>query len=460
MNEPLNRPIIFVIFGISGDLAHRKLLPALASLHANGHLPEQFQIIGVTRQDNYAIEHLADDVTPFLSETMRNDEHLGTLLEHVTIVANPQSSVDDFRRLRSAIEPIVAAFGSDTLRLYYLSIPAQAFVRTVQLLGESGHNQRFGDERELPRILVEKPFGYDSTSAQELIDGTAQVFRDSEVYRIDHYLAKETAQNILTFRFDNSLFDNSWNTEQISRIKIVAHETIDIEGRAHFYEQTGALRDIIQSHLLQLLALVMMEQPASLDSAAIHEQKLAFLRQVRSANPDQAIRGQYSSYRESTENPTSLTETFARLTLSVDSDLWRDTEIVLQTGKGLHEKTTHVEIEFRPADDTQTPNILYFRLAPREGVTIGLRAKRPGLTHATEPVAMSFYYDTSFEANVSEAYERVIVDAMRGDQSLFASSQEVMESWRIIQPALDRWSTDGTDLIPYELGTDPTTFLT
>ena len=451
MNENTSNPLLLVIFGISGDLAHRKLMPALASLFANGHLPDSFSIVGVSRRKDYTVDSLFDDFSRFLPEPSGGHVDLEALKSHCSIISNNQESADDFKLMRKDLEEESRSLGQNTLRIYYLSVPAQAFISTVKLLGETGHQKPFAYESTNPRILVEKPFGYDTESAKELIEATESAFETPEIYRIDHYLAKETAQNLLAFRAHNPMFESIWNANHIDHITVGAYEQIGVEGRAVFYEKTGALRDLIQSHLLQLLALVTMEQPRTLTSNEIHMLKLELMKSILAVRPEDAIRGQYEGYREEIHNVDSSVETFAKLTLSINNERWQGTPITIETGKGLNEKTTFVCLHFRETHD-EGDNTLTFNIQPKEGITITLQAKKPGLDNETEMVDMTFGYEDSFKAYVSEAYERVIMDAIKGDQSLFASSAEVMESWRIIEPAIDAWRKDGQGLKLYPFG--------
>ena len=451
MNDNSANPLLLVIFGISGDLAHRKLMPALASLYANGHLPDSFSIAGVSRRKDYTVDSLFDDFSRFLPEPSGGHVDLEALKSHCSIISNDQESADDFNVMRADLEAESRSLGKNTLRIYYLSVPAQAFISTVKLLGETGHPAPFDYESVNPRILVEKPFGYDAESAKELIEATESAFHTPEIYRIDHYLAKETAQNLLAFRAHNPMFESIWNAGHIDHITVGAYEQIGVEGRAVFYEKTGALRDLIQSHLLQLLALVTMEQPRTLTSDEIHTLKLDLMKSILAVRPEDAIRGQYEGYREEIHNVESPVETFARLTLSINNERWQGTPITVETGKGLDEKTTFVQLHFRETHN-EGDNTLTFNIQPKEGITITLQAKKPGLDSETEMVDMTFGYDDSFKAYVSEAYERVIMDAIKGDQSLFASSAEVMESWRIIEPAIDAWRKNGEGLKLYPFG--------
>lgn len=449
-----NHQVLFVIFGISGDLAKRKLMPALYRLLGQPGMADEFKIIGISRQSNFGVEDLIQNTLPFIDNP--EDTRLNELFGRITIVHNSLSSLDHLANLRNELEEHSKQLGNDVVRVYYLSIPPSVFPGLITNMGATGHNNPFYNESERPRVLVEKPFGFDSTSALALIKASDKEFGEKQIYRIDHYLAKETAQNLLAFRFKNALFESSWNARHISQVKIMTHETIDIEGRAAFYEQTGALRDIIQSHHMQLLGLTMMAQPESLDSIGIHRAKLDFLKSVTPiAKGDVyklSARGQYKGYKLAVGNKHTLTETFARLELSSSSEQWKGTKIILETGKGLDEKTTSIEVTFRPYAEEAEPNTLVFRLAPTEGITLRLQAKYPGLTDVTEAVAMEFDYDKAFESGTSEAYERVIADAFRGDQTLFASGDEVMAAWKIVEHVISEWSQSNENMCVYDLG--------
>ncbi len=424
---------------------------------AAGLLPDRFRVVGISRQDEYTVDTLFDDFRQYLP-TGVDESTLAGLKSCVTISHLDLNDHDAYTALRSELETASTDLGSNTRRLYYLSIPAQAFGDVVEHLGTTGHAAAFNSESEKPRLLIEKPFGYDMASAKSLIDIADKYFDESQLYRIDHYLAKETAQNILTFRFNNPLFDSIWNARHIDRIHITAQEKIGIEGRADFYEKTGALRDILQSHLLQLLALVMMEQPAKLGSADIHRSKQRLLDSIIPIEVDEvgtkATRGQYQTYRSEVRNPKSTVETFARLQLTVDNEQWRGVPVIIETGKALSDKFTSVSVHFRENNRALGDNTLTFRLQPEEGITLSLLAKTPGLTNDTQSVEMEFDYARSFAENTSEAYERVILDAVRGDQSLFASNAEVLTSWRIVENVLSVWSSTEDGLVLYPAGTN------
>lgn len=453
--ERLGQPLALAIFGITGDLAQRKLLPALYHLAQNGELPERFRIVGISRR-SVSLDDVYGRLADFIGDDF-DDTIAGLLKDHTEMrqmdLLDRQQYVDLLERLQT-VENELGEGGS---RLYYLSIPSQAFTPIIRLLGETGHAEPMPGGADAPRLLIEKPFGYDLQSARELIEVMGEHFGEGQVYRIDHYVAKETVQNILIFRFQNPLFESIWNNKHIDRLSIVAHEQLDIEGRADFYEQTGALRDLIQSHLLQLLAITTMGRPAKLDSEDIHTQKQDLLEAIRPIAADEvadmALRGQYDGYRQEVGNEDSLTETFASLQLWIDNEQWTGVPVLLETGKALNEKRTEITICFRQPDDQPgEQNKLVFRIQPHEGITLHLQVKRPGIKNITDGADMDFDYSQAFDIRPAEAYERVIVDAIRGDQTLFATSAEVIRSWEIVEQVLDRWSRSADGLHTYGKG--------
>lgn len=454
------KPLLLVIFGITGDLSHRKILPALYRLLERGDLPEKFSIIGVTRQ-NYTVEHLYDDFSHRYGAECDADI-LQKLQAATSLQTLDMTDEASYVSLRSVLESASAKLGSNARRMYYLSIPAQAFIQVIDYLGQTAHNVSFANEVEPPKLLIEKPFGYDLASGKALVTAATAHYTEDQLYRIDHYLAKETAQNILTFRFNNPLFQTIWNAKHINRICITAYESIGIEGRANFYEHTGALRDVIQSHLLQLLALITMEQPGTLDSDGIRRAKRRLLDAITPLSDDavatqKVLRGQYSGYKDEVQNPDSVTETFAKLSLEIDNEQWRGATVEVAAGKALAERSSQIAVHFRAAHEQPGSNTLSFRLQPSEGITLTLEAKTPGLGNDTEVVDMTFDYATSFDTQNAEAYERVIVDALRGDQSLFLSSEEVLICWRIVENVVQQWQASTENLIIYNQGVDPAT---
>ncbi|QQS19593.1 glucose-6-phosphate dehydrogenase [Candidatus Saccharibacteria bacterium] len=455
MNDYINRPFILVIFGITGDLSQRKLLPALYHLVKHRQLPEQMKIVGISRH-HVPVSHVYENLHQKIHGGDYDKAVIEQLHDATEMLQVDLDDIADYERLLENLRVMSQELGPGVSRLYYLSIPAQAFVNVVHHLGETRHHEPFEQDGERPRLLVEKPFGYNFASAETLVKAADEHFGEQQTFRIDHYLAKETAQNILTFRFQNPLFQTIWNTRHIESIQIVAYETIGIENRVTFYEQTGALRDILQSHLMQLLALITMEKPAALESHDIHKAKLRLLESIDTISAEQvethAVRGQYDSYKAEVNNPRSHVETFARLHLTIDNEQWRGVNVSIETGKALHEKCTEIIVRFRANKDAPGTNILTFRVQPQEGITLSLQAKRPGLSKETEMVKMDFDYERAFFGQTGDAYERVIIDAVRGDQSLFATAQEVLTSWRIVENVLKNWSESDHSLQIYPVG--------
>jgi glucose-6-phosphate 1-dehydrogenase len=425
-------PTILAIIGVSGDLAGRKLLPALTKIKAAGTLPEDFRVIGVSRRDIGPEDILAghEGIAPHF-ETLRIDLSDGA----------------QYAALKNRMEEIEKGWGKSAQKLYYLSIPPHAVLPVVEKLGQAGLGGN-------AKLLLEKPFGTDLASAQELIGGIAKYFPEESVYRIDHYLAKEMTQNIVVFRKENSLFRRTWNRNFIERIRIIALEKIGIEGRAAFYEQTGALRDVVQSHLLQVAALMVMQIPTGDDWSLIPEARAKALTRLSIKATSEgfaARRGQYIGYREETKNPNSIVETFAELALVSSDPEWLDVPIEIAAGKALDRKATEAHIFYRQSD-TSEANELIIRVGENEGVTVRLWAKRPGYDHATEAHELDFSYKSRYP-ELPEAYERVFVDAMRSDHSLFASGVEALEAWRILEPLRANWErSDGQDIAFYERG--------
>jgi glucose-6-phosphate 1-dehydrogenase len=437
-------PFTLTIFGITGDLSGRMLLPALYNLALQDLLPESLRIVGITRR-SYTVDKLLGRIKKTIVEEggAYDEAVLENLGKRIELVTMDLTNIDGYIKLRQRLDAIEGEIEVCANRLFYMAIPAQLFDDVVGYLGDSGLNRSCPHGTGQSRLLVEKPFGYDLDSAQTLVKRMRTHFEERQIYRIDHFLTKETAQNILTFRFKNALFKSVWDKHCISRILISATEALDIEGRANFYEQTGALRDMIQGHVLQILALITMDMPDVFTSKAIHEKKRALLVAVEPAAYERATRGQYNGYRTEVKNPDSYIETYAALRLSIANDRWKGVPILLRTGKALTKKTTDIKVIFTDHDEPKFDNILTIRLVPNEGVSLHLRAKKPGFDDVMQDVSMDFYYSNSF-AGIRQptAYERVLVDAFRGDQTLFATSEEVLANWRIIEPLLVAWGKD------------------
>ena len=447
-----------VIFGITGDLAKRKLLPALYYLATQSLLPSKLKILGVSRSGttvDTVIENIRQSITQ--KDSVADEAALDLLKGTLEIVSMDLLDTDAYVALGKRLDEIENEVGLCMSRLYYLAIPSQVFSPVIDQLGKGGLNHAC-QHGQLSRLLIEKPFGYDTASAEELIEQLHTYFKEEQIYRIDHYLAKETVQNILVFRFQNPLFQHAWDNKGISSITITASEKIDIEGRSTFYEQTGALRDFIQGHLLQLLALTTMDQPGDLTSDAIHREKLKLLRSITPIKPDAvetlALRGQYDGYLDEVDNPDSLTETYAALKLHIDTERWRNVPILLRTGKALEQNVVDITAVFSHKDDRTQNNILTMRIQPQAGISLQLKAKEPGFSNKIKTVHMDFSYDTSFAGTEGhpDAYERVLMDAFSGDSTLFTTADEALASWHIIENVIHEWSKDSIPLLTYDKG--------
>lgn len=433
-----NKPTILIIIGVSGDLSKRKLLPAISQIATTGMTPSQFKILGVTRQSDVVIDDL-------LSYTNNKD----FILKNTEIFSMNLLDANDYDRLESRLQEIEKEFDASAQYLFYLSVPPTVSKSIIGLIGESGLSKR-----EDTKLLLEKPFGVDLKSATDLVDHIDRYFKPEQVYRIDHYLAKETAQNIIVFRNGNSLFKKTWNKDFIERIEVTVSEELGIEGRANFYEQTGALRDLIQSHLLQLLALTLMDIPEEghLDKVPHLRFKALESLHIPSAGPISSYvkRGQYKGYREEVENNNSMTETFASIDLESNDPKWQGVKINLTTGKALKDKYTEIKIFYKKDHDHES-NELLLRLQPDEGISFSVWAKRPGYEHQVSRHALNFSFKEHYTA-LPEAYEQVLFNAINGDHSLFSSSEEVIETWKILDILQKAWATAGYDLIIYKKG--------
>lgn len=407
-----------LIFGITGDLSVRKLLPALNAIVATGNF-DDLEIVGVSRREV--------DVPTLLQSSLRSTTSL--LLGRTSVITMNMAHPDEYARLKTQLN-----LSTDEQLLVYLSVPPAAAAQIVDFLGEAGLTT------PNVKILFEKPFGVDYESATEVITRTSRYYSEEQLYRIDHYLAKEMAQNIVTFRGANALFRGIWNNDNIERIEIDALETIDIEGRTTFYEQTGALRDVMQGHLMQLLSLVLMDIPDDFAWNKVPELRAEALSGIEPANPLKTVRAQYFGYQTEVSNPGSLTETFVSTELSSHFPQWEGVPIVLTTGKALDKKTTEIRVYLKGGHQAQS-NCIVFRIQPNEGVEIDLFTKKPGYERESEVQKLSFGYVEN--TVLPDAYEHVIVEAIRSHRSLFTSSEEMLLSWQILQPLLDDWAMNG-----------------
>jgi glucose-6-phosphate 1-dehydrogenase len=439
MHQSTVGPTTVVIIGITGDLSRRYLLPALEEIAAAGHLPQQFRIVGTTRQ-HVTKSSFASSLAPSLPFVTKKLE----------ILQLDPTVEQDYKTLETYLEKTEKTVRDEAQRIFYVSVPPQIAWPVVELLGESGLSRH-----SRTKLLLEKPFGTDLETATQLIQHVDRYFEPQAVYRIDHYLAKEMAQNLLVFRRANPLFTHTWNKDFIERVDITISESIDIEGRALFYEQTGALRDVMQSHGLQLAALTLMNP--SFDSLQdVPRQRLDALRHIMVADaPTEhaVIRAQYEGYREEVANPRSSVETYVRIRLASDDERWEGVPIVITTGKAMPAKETAIRITYKSTPDTE-PNQLTLRFQPNAGIELELWSKAPGYVHKLEKQKLRFNY-TDVHPKLPGAYEKVLLDAILSDHALFTSSEEVVESWRILDPIQRAWSLSDDDLVRYEKFTDP-----
>lgn len=426
-------PTILVIIGITGDLSKRKLLPAIEQLAKAGALPELLRVVGITRQD------IAKDTI------LAAQHHTSYLDRRLEMFRMDLADSTDYERLKAHLEKIEEDLGAPAQKVFYLSIPPQFSRPIVERLGDVGFAQD-----PTTKLLLEKPFGTDLTSARELVAETRQTFSERQLYRIDHYLAKEMAQNLIIFRGSNALFRRTWNREFIERVEIIASEKIGIEGRTEFYEQTGALRDLVQSHLLQLAALVLMNVPRANALDAVPMLRHDALKQLRFSTEAKAIRGQYDTYQQEVDNIGSTTETYVDLTLESLDERWLGVPIRIVTGKALREKATYIRIVYKK-NEAHEANELTISLQPDAAIKLRMWTKVPGYERKLEQHDLKISLEDQFPV-MPEAYEQVLLDAITANHALFASSDEVLETWRIIQPLLDVWQMDSVPLVQYRKG--------
>jgi glucose-6-phosphate 1-dehydrogenase len=462
VDERLPPPSTLVLFGGTGDLAARKLLPAIYDLLADGRLPERFRVVAVARDghdDDTFRRHVRDAIAAHARTPL--DPALWEALEpRIGVVAGAFGSPELYRALAERLEAGDREDGAPAQRLFYLAVAPAFFPEIARDLAAVG----LGRGADPPtRLLIEKPFGRDLASARELNARVAAAFDERQVLRIDHYLGKETVQNLLVFRFGNGIFEPLWNRTAIDHVQITVAEDLGIGHRAGYYDGAGALRDVIQNHALQLLSLVAMEPPSSFEADLVRDEKAKALHAVRPVDPARdAVRGQYApgwidgeavpGYRDEEDVPSdSRTDTYAALRLGIDNWRWAGVPFYVRTGKRLPLRATEIAIAFKPAphlpfrdlDMAVPPNELVFSVQPNEGVTLQLAAKVPGTKMRVRPVQMDFQYGSAFLRESPEAYERLLHDALHGDATLFTRADEVEAAWRVVDPILHAWAAGG-----------------
>jgi glucose-6-phosphate 1-dehydrogenase len=471
-----NEPAIITIFGANGDLAKRKLLPALFNLYHEKLLPEKFLIIGNGRRGDLESwkQEMQEGVETFSRRGKPADAEWQAFASNLQFAFGGLDDRGLYDALHGLITQTEASWNQPANRVYYLSIPPSLVEPAIHGLAEAGLNL----DKKRDRVVIEKPFGSDLKSAEDLNTKVTAAFEECQVYRIDHYLGKETVQNLLAFRFANALFEPIWNRSYIDHVQITVAEDVGVEKRGSFYESAGALRDMIQNHLLQVMCMIAMEPPVSFEADEVRNKKVDVLKAVRPIPQGElykyAIRGQYGpgfsenervpGYRqEEGVDPQSSTETYASLKLYLDNWRWQDVPFYLRTGKRLPRKVSQVSIEFKPvphqifpgtAGEHWEPNRLIINIQPKEGIVLRFQAKQPGKGMRLQTVNMDFYYNEAFKVEPPEAYETLLYDVMLGDSTLFMRADQEHLAWSIIQPILTAWSnTPSADFPNYAAGT-------
>ena len=476
--ERVPDPSILVLFGATGDLAHRKVIPALYQLWRTNLLPHEFVLLAVGRRD-YDDETFRGEIHKTLEQYSRvlplDEDAWKSFAETICYQRLDFDDPNGFDVLATRLDELDKERGTRGNHLYYLATQPSQFAEIVAYLGRVGldHEHHDGGWR---RIVIEKPFGHDLESAKRLNREVGKVFRESQVYRIDHYLGKETVRNLLVFRFGNGIFEPLWNRRYVDHVQITVAESIGIENRGAFYEQTGASRDVLQNHLLQLVSLVAMEPPATFEANALRDEKVKVLRAIDLTVedvPDNVVRGQYGpgwvaatqvpGYRQEPDvDPGSETETYVAARLMIDDWRWSGVPFFVRTGKRLPKRATEIAIQYREVPHRlfkdegvgPDPNLLAIRIQPDEGIMLRFGAKVPGIGLVVRSVAMDFTYGSAFNVDSPDAYETLILDALQGDASLFTRADEVEEAWSIIDPIIESWASGPPPDFPnYDAGT-------
>ncbi len=485
---PAASPCAMVIFGASGDLAKLKLIPAMYEMVMEGLLPDGFVLIGYARTEmtDEAFRKVCWDAIAKNARTAKKNgvdqQKLSWLLDRTFYHTGNYDKPEDFDKLKARLDDLDAKYRLQGNRLFYLSTPPGAFVPISECLGKQGLVERVQSgavphEGAWQRVIIEKPFGHDLQSAQELNALLNNSFHESQIYRIDHYLGKETVQNLMVMRFANSFFEPIWNYKYIDSVQITVAEAVSADDRAGYYDKSGALRDMVQNHIFQLMALVAMEPPAALDARSIRDEKVKVYKSIRHFSPRRVdefvVRGQYGAgevkgkktdgyLKAKGVDPNSMTETFAALKLYIDNWRWSGTPFYIRTGKCMPSKVSEVVVRFRSppltlfqkqCESPVYPNDLVIKVAPEEGISMHLNGKVPGGSMNIKNVEMNFNYASAFKQEAPEAYERLIFDALNGEQTLFIRGDEAEAAWEVIDVILEGWKQSTRKPDEYTPGT-------
>jgi len=473
-------PCAVVLFGATGDLTHRKLVPALYHLAQGGNLPGEFTIVGFARRD-WTDAQLRDELAASLKKDggPEFDRLWPDFASHIAFTPGTFDDPKAYQALKARLEELDGTHGTRGNRLFYLAVAPEFFSTIIDHLGQAGLIYKTHQETPWSRVVIEKPFGHDLPSARALNRDVSQVLGENQVYRIDHYLGKETVQNILALRFGNSIFEPLWNRRHVASVQITVAEEVGMAGgRGAYYDTAGAIRDMVQNHMMQLLCLVAMEPPVTLDADAVRNEKLKVLQALPVWSPEEVarhvVRGQYTSgsiegkevpgyLQEKGVKPDSRTSPFVAMRLTLNTWRWSGVPFFLRTGKRLPKRATEIAIQFkRPPTELFEPeeggtggaNLLVLRIQPNEGASLAFEAKIPGSRRRLQEVRMDFRYGTAFAVPPPEAYERLLLDVMLGDPTLFTRTDEVESAWRFITTILDAWERpDAAPPVPYESGT-------
>ncbi len=467
-----------IVFGASGDLTLRKLLPSLYKLYKDELITENFYLLGCGRTEYTDSDYRQKSREALRKSGEAEEEKLNSFLEKIHYQSGDYGDLEFYEALESRMKELDGSHGVDDIHLFYLSTPPILYETIVTNLGKSNLSCKERKRAENTRLIIEKPFGRDYGSARQLDETLGKCFNESQIYRIDHYLGKETVQNILMFRFANTIFEPIWNRNYIDNVQITIAESVGVGYRAGYYEKSGALRDMFQNHMLQMLALVGMEPPVSFEADRVRDEKVKLLRSIRPIDINnwnrQIVRGQYGpgkidgeevpGYRqEDNIDENSRTETFVAAKLYVDNWRWRDVPFYLRTGKRLAAKKTEIAITFKKVPHTmflaagieELPrNVLVLRIQPNEGISMSFQAKRPGSKLCMSTLNMEFDYNSIFKVKMPEAYQRLILDCMIGDQTLFNRYDAVELSWKLLDPVIQKWEQDSTAPEIYPAGSE------